>query len=183
MSRIGRTPVSIPEGVEINYDDQAFKVRGPKGELQFQINPKINLETKDRQIYLTLKSEDRESKSLYGLSRTIISNMVRGVSNGFQKVLEIQGVGYRAQVQKDKLVLQLGFSHPVEVKIPEGLEVQVEGNNVVIIKGIDKEKVGDFAAKIRRIRPVEPYKGKGIRYRGEKVRRKTGKAGKVGSRK
>jgi large subunit ribosomal protein L6 len=179
MSRIGIKPINIPANVEvsINKDNYAV-VKGPKGTLEQQLPKSMIIEIQDTEITVSRPSEIKEHKSLHGLTRTLISNMVVGVTEGYQKVLEIVGVGYRAQKQGSKLVLNLGFSHPVEMEDPNGIETAVEGNNKILVKGIDKQQVGNYAAVIRDWRKPEPYKGKGIKYSNEVVRRKAGKTGK-----
>ena len=180
MSRIGRQPVTVPANVTITVGDDNFvSVKGPRGELSRQFPATIALNRDEGVINLTRPNDDGPQRSLHGLSRSLLSNMVVGVTDGFTKVLEVQGVGYRAQMQGSNLQLALGFSHPVIVSPPEGITFAVEGPRVNV-SGIDKEKVGQVAANIRKLRPPEPYKGKGIRYSGERVRRKAGKAGKVG---
>lgn len=178
MSRIGKLPITIPNGVTVTINGQTVMVKGPKGELQHTVNPEIKVEQNENQIVLTARNDSQEARSLYGLNRTLVANLVIGVTDGFKIRLEIQGVGYRANVQGNKLVLSLGFSHPVEHPIPNGIEVKMdeESKNVIIVTGIDKQLVGQQAAVIRGYRKPEPYKGKGIRYEGEYVRRKTGKA-------
>lgn len=181
MSRIGKRPVPIPPGVEVTIDEQTnhVVVKGPKGTLERTFPKPIRFTREDGQIIVTRPNDERRNRALHGLCRTLLDNMVVGVSQGFTKTLEIQGVGYRAQLQGSNLQLSLGFSHPVVVQPPPGISFEVEGQRVHV-KGIDKELVGQVAANIRRIRPPEPYKGKGVRYVGERVRRKAGKAGKVG---
>ncbi len=180
MSRIGRQPVTVPANVTLTVGDgNVVSVKGPKGELTRQFPATIALTRDEGVINLTRPSDDGKQRSLHGLSRTLLNNMVVGVTEGFTKVLEVQGVGYRAQMQGSNLQLALGFSHPVVVAPPAGISFVVEGPRVSI-QGIDKEAVGQVAANIRKLRPPEPYKGKGIRYSGERVRRKAGKAGKVG---
>lgn len=179
MSRIGKLPIDIPSGVEVKIaDNNKVTVKGPNGILEKQLPVEINIELKDNQLVVTRPNDLKKFKSLHGLTRTLLANMVEGVTKGYQKVLEINGVGYRAQKQGKKLVLSLGYSHPVEMEDPSGLESVVEGQNKIIVKGIDKEKVGQFAAEIRFKRPPEPYKGKGIKYVDEVIRRKEGKTGK-----
>lgn len=180
MSRIGKAPIDIPDKVEVSIDNatNTVTVKGPKGTLSREIRPEISVALEDKQIVVTRKSEDRKSRSLHGLSRTLINNMVLGVSEGFTKNLELVGVGYRAQVQGNKLNMTLGFSNPVVMDIPDGIEVKVDANTKIAIAGFDKQLLGDFTASIRSMRPPEPYKGKGVRYAGERVRRKAGKAGK-----
>jgi len=178
MSKIGKNPIEIPKEVEVKQIDHELKVLGPKG-LTFQkINPEIKVDIKRGKILVSLKrdysSSPKKIKSLWGLYRTLINNAVIGVSKGFEKKLEIRGVGYKAKVQNDELVLNLGFSHPVKMKTPEGIDFSVD-KNIIAVSGVDKEKVGRIAAKIRDIRSVEPYKGKGVRYLGEQVKRKEGK--------
>lgn len=178
MSRIGRKPVAIPAGVEVSLDGQTLTVKGPKGTLTKTFHNRMNIAVENNEIVVTRPSDVKEDRSLHGLTRTLISNMVEGVTNGFKKELEINGVGYRAAKSGKKLTLTLGYSHPVEMEDPEGIESIVEGTNKIIVKGIDKEKVGQFAAEIRTKRPPEPYKGKGIKYSDEHIRRKVGKTGK-----
>ncbi len=177
MSRIGKKPVNIDSKVKVNIDNNVIYVEGPKGKLNFTIPQGINIEIKDSQITIKRLSEEKKICALHGLTRAIVNNMVVGVKDGFQKDLEIVGVGYRAQVQGKKLVLQLGFSHPVEYPIPGGITIEVPKPTNIIIKGIDKQLVGEAAAEIRSYYPPEPYRGKGIRYKGEYVRKKAGKAG------
>ncbi len=174
MSRVGKKPILIPQGVTIKIDGQKIMVSGPKGELERKVRPEIKVELKDNQIILSLQSESKQAAAFWGLFRSLIFNMVEGVVNGFEKKLEMHGLGYRASKEGEDLVLQVGFSHPVKIDVPDGISFAVE-KNIVIVSGIDKEKVTQMAAKIRKVRPPEPYKGKGIRYQGEKVRRKTGK--------
>ncbi len=180
MSRIGRQPVTVPSNVTLTVGDgNVVSVKGPKGELTRQFPATISLNRDEGVINVTRPNDEGKQRSLHGLSRTLLNNMVVGVTDGFTKVLEVQGVGYRAQMQGSNLQLALGFSHPVIVAPPAGISFVVEGPRVSI-QGIDKELVGQVAANIRKLRPPEPYKGKGIRYSGERVRRKAGKAGKVG---
>jgi large subunit ribosomal protein L6 len=174
MSRIGKQPVEIPDKVTADIKDGEFKVKGPKGELNFQIRPEIEVAVKDNQIITSIKKESKQSKAFWGLTRSLIFNTVKGVSEGFQKQLEIQGVGYRAKIEGDGLVIEVGFSHPVNIKKPEGIEFSVS-KNIITVSGIDKQLVGETSAQIRAVRPPEPYKGKGIRYVGEEVIRKVGK--------
>ena len=179
MSRIGVKPVNIPANVEVKIDNNNYAVvKGPKGTLEQQLPKSMIIDVKGTEITVSRPSEQKEHKSLHGLTRTLINNMVVGVTDGYQKVLEIVGVGYRAQKQGNKLVLNLGFSHPVEMEDPKGIETAVEGTNKIIVKGIDKQQVGNYAAVIRDWRRPEPYKGKGIKYTDEVVRRKAGKTGK-----
>ena len=180
MSRIGRQPITVPANVKITVSEANFvAVRGPKGELQRQFPPSIKLNREDGVVNVTRPNDEGKQRALHGLSRTLLSNMVTGVTTGFTRTLEVQGVGYRAQMQGSNLQLALGFSHPVIVTPPAGITFTVEGPRINV-EGIDKERVGQVAANIRKLRPPEPYKGKGIRYQGERVRRKAGKAGKVG---
>lgn len=174
MSRIGKQPIQIPQGVEVTIKDMNVMVKGPKGELVQEIRPEIKVEIKDNEILVTEKEDTKKTRAFWGLSRALIANMVHGTTNGFEKQLEIQGVGYKAVMEGENLVLSVGFSHLVNIKCPEGIKFAVE-KNIIIITGIDKGKVGQIAAKIRAVRPPEPYKGKGIRYKGEEVRRKAGK--------
>ncbi|MFP4132727.1 MAG: 50S ribosomal protein L6 [Halothece sp.] len=178
MSRIGKLPIPVPEKVEITIDDTMIKVKGPKGELEQTIPDFVTITQENSQILVNRVNDSRKARERHGLARTLIANMVHGVSKGFEQRLQIQGVGYRAQVQGRNLILNVGYSHPVEITPPEGLQIAVEKNTEIIISGINKELVGNLTAKIRAIRPPEPYKGKGIRYLGEQVRQKAGKAGK-----
>ncbi|MCR1898653.1 50S ribosomal protein L6 [Irregularibacter muris] len=178
MSRIGKLPIAIPEGVNAEIAGSTLTVKGPKGQLVKTFHKDMNIAIEDNEILVTRPSENKKHRSLHGLTRSLIDNMVNGVSKGFEKVLEINGVGYRAQKQGNKLVLSLGYSHPVEMVDPEGITVEVPANNKIIVKGIDKELVGLHAANIRKMREPEPYKGKGIKYENETIRRKEGKAGK-----
>lgn len=178
MSRIGKRPIPVPQTVTVTIDGQTVAVKGPKGELSHTLPSSIEVTQEGETLLVRRRNESRVARQMHGLSRTLVSNMVEGVSNGFQKRLEIQGVGYRAQVQDKTLSLSVGYSNPVQVNPPSGITLAVENNTNVIVSGIDKEIVGNIAAKIRDIRPPEPYKGKGIRYSGELVRRKAGKSGK-----
>lgn len=179
MSRIGLKPITIPSGVDIKISDNNFvEVKGPKGQLSEQLSPEMIINIEDGVLTVARPSENKKHRSLHGLTRTLIENMIIGVTEGYSKTLEIEGTGYRAAKQGKKLVLSLGFSHPVELEDPEGIEVEVPQANRIIVKGIDKQKVGNYAANIRSFREPEPYKGKGIRYQGEIVRRKVGKTGK-----
>lgn len=179
MSRIGKAPIELPRGVEVKVDGEIVTVKGPKGELQERISPDIKIEQSDGVLRVVRPTDQPRHRALHGLTRALIFNMVKGVSDGFQKTLEIHGVGYRAQLQGKELVLALGYSHPVNVSPPDGIEFEVDGTSKVIVKGISKQAVGQAAADVRKLRPPEPYKGKGIRYEGEYVRRKAGKAGKA----
>ena len=179
MSRIGRMPIAIPAGVTVTIaENNKVTVKGPKGTLERVLPAEMSIKEEDGQIIVTRPSDLKKMKSLHGLTRTLINTMIVGVTAGYEKKLEINGVGYRAQKQGKKLVLSLGYSHPVEMEDPEGLESTMEGQNVIIVKGIDKEKVGQYAAEIRDKRRPEPYKGKGIKYADEVIRRKVGKTGK-----
>ncbi|KAA0232031.1 MAG: 50S ribosomal protein L6 [Chloroflexi bacterium CFX7] len=180
MSRIGRQPITIEKSVEVTIGDGNFiRVKGPKGQLERQFPPSITFGHEDGRVVVTRPTDEGKQRALHGLSRTLLNNMVTGVTAGFTKTLEVQGVGYRAQLQGSNLQLALGFSHPVIVAPPPGITFAVEGPRIHV-QGIDKEQVGQVAANIRKLRPPEPYKGKGVRYMGERVRRKAGKAGKVG---
>ena len=178
MSRIGRHPVEVPAGVEVKIaENNVVTVKGPKGTLEKALPTEMSITMEDGHVVVTRPNDLKKMKSLHGLTRTLIQNMVTGVSQGYEKTLEVNGVGYRAQKQGKKLVLSLGYSHPVEMEDPEGLESAVDGNKIVV-KGIDKEKVGQYAAENRDKRRPEPYKGKGIKYADEVIRRKVGKTGK-----
>jgi large subunit ribosomal protein L6 len=176
MSRIGKKPVVIPKEVKVEVKDGLILVEGPKGSLSRALSYRITLENKDNQVLVKRATDTKMDKSLHGLYRSLIVGMVKGVTEGYTKELEIIGVGYKAQVQGDKLTLQLGFSHPVIFPIPEGIKIETPKQNLVIVRGIDKEKVGKVASEIRLICPPEPYKGTGIRYQGEYVKKKVGKA-------
>jgi len=179
MSRVGKMPIPLPQGVEVRIDGARVTVKGPKGELSRDLNPEMRVEQTDGQVTVSRPSEQPRHRAMHGLTRTLVANMVTGVSAGFSKTLELQGVGYRAQMQGQTLVLAIGYSHPVNVPPPPGIEFEVEGTSKITVKGINREHVGQAAADVRKIRPPEPYKGKGIRYTGEYVRRKAGKAGKA----
>lgn len=178
MSRIGKRPIPIPDKVTVIVNGQDISVKGPKGELSRTLPSGVVLEQENNQIVIQRRDDSRVSRERHGLCRTLVANMLEGVSKGFQKRLEIQGVGYRAQVQGRNLNMSLGYSHPVKFEPPPGIEFLVESNTNIVVSGIDKEVVGNIAAMIRNARPPEPYKGKGVRYSGEFVRRKAGKAGK-----
>ncbi|MBH8555757.1 50S ribosomal protein L6 [Nostocaceae cyanobacterium CENA357] len=182
MSRIGKRPITIPAKVQVAIDGTKVVVKGPKGELSRDLPINVTVSQEGEILQVNRRDESRTSRQLHGLSRTLVANMVEGVSQGFQRRLEIQGVGYRAQVQGRNLVLNMGYSHQVQIVPPEGIQFAVEGTTNVIVSGYDKEIVGNTAAKIRDVRPPEPYKGKGIRYAGEVVRRKAGKTGKSGKK-
>ena len=178
MSRIGKMPVDMPSGVDIKVDGSQVTVKGSRGELSRQFTDRVSFSVEDGVITVVREDDTRESRALHGLSRALLANMVHGVSEGFSKVLEIQGVGYRASLKGSDIELLVGFSHPVDVKAPKGITFEVPEPTRIVVSGIDKEQVGQVAADIRKVRPPEPYKGKGIRYAGEYVRRKAGKAGK-----
>lgn len=178
MSRIGKRPITVPDKVTVNIEGQNIKVKGPKGELERVLPSLVSVEQDGSTLSVKRQDDSRVSRQRHGLSRTLVSNMIDGVSKGFEKRLSIQGVGYRAQVKGKQLILNVGYSKPVEIDPPEGIQLAVENNTQVIVTGINKEVVGNVAARIRAVRPPEPYKGKGIRYLGEIVRRKAGKAGK-----
>ncbi len=179
MSRIGLKPISLPSGVEIKIDANNFvEVKGPKGQLSQQIDKDMDIKIEDGVLTVARPTENKNHKSLHGLSRTLLNNMVVGVTEGYVKTLDIVGTGYRAAKQGNKLVLTLGYSHPVEMEDPKGIETEVQGNNKILVKGIDKQQVGNYASKIRDWRKPEPYKGKGVKYTDEVIRRKVGKTGK-----
>ena len=178
MSRIGKQPVTVPAGVEVIIDGNTVTVKGPKGELAREFSPMMTIVQEGEEIIVSRPNDSREAKSLHGLTRTLVSNMVEGVSNGYSKKLQLVGVGYRAALKGKDLEMQLGFSHPVLVEAPENITFEVPSQTEIIVSGISKEQVGQVAANIRKWRKPEPYKGKGIRYEGEHVRRKVGKAGK-----
>lgn len=178
MSRVGRKPIPIPSGIDVKVDKNSVSIKGPKGQLKQDFHPRIGINVDAGNILVSRSSDDKLDRSLHGLTRSIISNMITGVTKGYEKALEISGVGYRAQVQGKSLMLTLGFSHPVEFKLPEGIDAAVDKQTNITIKGIDKYLVGQVAANIRSLKPPEPYKGKGIKYSNEVVRRKEGKAGK-----
>ena len=180
MSRIGRMPVSIPKGVQVDIRGNHVTVKGPKGELSRSFNPDMAISLQDGQIIVTRPTDDQQHRALHGLTRALLANMVTGVTKGYRKDLEVQGVGYRVEMRGKNLVLYVGFSHPVEIAPPSGITFDVESRGkTIMIEGIDKELVGEVAARVRRVRPPEPYKGKGIRYVGEYVRQKAGKGSKV----
>ncbi len=178
MSRIGKAPITVPDKVNVSLDGLTVTVKGPKGELSRTLPDGVTISQDGAQLLVVPTSENRRSRERHGLSRTLVANMVEGVSQGFTRKLEIIGVGYRAQVQGKKLVVSAGYSHPVEMVPPEGVTFAVENNTTVLVSGADKEVVGNEAAKVRAIRPPEPYKGKGIKYEGERILRKAGKTGK-----
>jgi large subunit ribosomal protein L6 len=175
MSRIGRQPIAIPDGVNVAVDPGRVTVNGPLGELTQNVPARITIEKEDGQLVCKRPTERGDDRALHGLTRSLVANMVEGVTNGFEKRLEIQGVGYRAALRGTALELNVGFSHPVVIDAPAGITFEVPAQNEIIVKGIDKQQVGEIAAEVRDMRPPEPYKGKGIRYQGEYVRRKVGK--------
>ncbi len=182
MSRIGNMPIEVPKGVTVDVDEGNFvAVSGPKGELAQQLSPRMSIDRDGDTITVSRPSDGRDDRAIHGLTRSLLANMVIGVTEGFEKRLEIQGVGYRAEMQGKQLLMRLGYSHDVIFDPPEGIEFVVEDNTKIIVRGADKQRVGQVAANIRVSRPAEPYKGKGVRYRGEQIRRKAGKAAKVGA--
>jgi len=190
MSRIGRAPISVPPQVQVTWtDENLVTVKGPKGQLSYQVDPELTLKLENGTITVARLSESKQHKAIHGLYRTLVNNMVEGVTKGYTKQLEIHGVGYRAAKVGENLVIQVGYSHPVEVRPPQGISFSIDGVDPATkatrlsVSGIDKQLVGEIAAQIRRVRKPEPYKGKGIRYAGEAIRRKAGKAGKVGGKK
>ncbi len=174
MSRIGKKPILIPAGVETKIQEWKVIVKGPKGELSREIRPEIKIEIKEGKIFVAPEINTKETKALWGLTRALIANMIKGVTEGYEKKLQLEGLGYRASLEKEDLVLQVGFTHPVKIKTPKGIKFLVE-KNIITVSGIDKELVGQITAKIRKVCPTEPYKGKGIRYVGEVIRKKAGK--------
>jgi large subunit ribosomal protein L6 len=182
MSRIGNRPIPVPQGVEVTINRNEVKIKGAKGELSRTFHPDMDITLNDGVLLVSRPTDNRIHRSLHGLTRSLLANMVEGVSKGFQRELELVGMGYRAQKSGDKLVLQVGYSHPVEIVPPPGISLNIEGVTKVTVSGIDKQLVGQVAAQIRAIKPPDPYVGKGIRYRGEKVQHKPGKAGKLGKK-
>lgn len=178
MSRIGRLPIAIPDGVEVKIDGQTVSAKGPLGTLSVTVRPEITVKLEDKTVVVTRNNEQRETRALHGLSRTLVANAINGVKTGFEKKLEIVGVGYRAQMQGTTLNLVLGYSHPINIEPPQGIKIEVDQNTKIRVSGADKRMVGDIAALIRSKRPPEVYKGKGIKYEGEHIRRKVGKTGK-----
>ena len=178
MSRIGKLPIEIPQGVEITISGQTISAKGPLGTESVTVREEILIKKEDNQVILTRRDEERKTRALHGLSRTLVANAINGVKTGFEKKLELQGVGYRAAMQGTTLNLQLGYSHPINIEPPAGITIAVEANTKITVKGSNKQTVGDVSAEIRSKRPPEVYKGKGVRYEGEYVRRKAGKAGK-----
>ncbi|MGK2850946.1 MAG: 50S ribosomal protein L6 [Candidatus Limnocylindrales bacterium] len=183
MSRIGRLPIAVPSSVDVTIDGRHLTVKGPKGTLSRDLHPDITVGREEDTLVVTRPTEQKTHKQLHGLTRTLVNNMVVGVTDGYRKGLEITGVGYRATLNGRKLTLNLGYSHPIEIDPPEGISFEVENPTRLAVVGIDKELVGQIAAKVRSTRKPEPYKGKGVRYAGEQIRRKAGKAGKVGGKK
>jgi large subunit ribosomal protein L6 len=183
MSRIGRLPIAIPAGVDVTIDGRLVTVKGPRGELSRELHPDIAVSREDGSIIVTRPTEQKVHKQLHGLTRTLVNNMVVGVTDGYRKGLEITGVGYRATKNGEKLQLSLGYSHPIEIDPPKGISFELENPTRLAVVGIDKELVGQVAAQVRATRKPEPYKGKGVRYAGEYIRRKAGKAGKIGGKK
>ncbi|MCK8602668.1 50S ribosomal protein L6 [Desulfoferrobacter suflitae] len=177
MSRVGKLPIQIPQGVSVSFNDQLLTVKGPKGSLTRNLSSLMDVEVGEQTIQVKRNDDSQKSRALHGLTRALVYNMVHGVSQGFSRVLEIHGTGYRADVQNDVLNLSLGYAHPVRFQLPEGIAAAVERQTIIRLEGIDKELIGQAAADIRALRPVEPYKGKGIRYSDERVYRKAGKAG------
>ena len=175
MSRIGRQPVAIPKGVQVTAQNGSVKVKGPKGELAMSLQPGVSLAVNESECVVKLERDDRNASAVYGLTRAMLANLVRGVGEGFSKSLEIQGTGYRAALDGKKLVLQLGYSHPVEYPVPDGVNIKVDTPTKLTVSGADKQQVGQVAAHIRGFRPPEPYKGKGVKYSGEYIFRKEGK--------
>ncbi len=177
MSRVGKKIITIPDKTTVDYKDRVIVVKGEKGTLTRTIHPAVDLEIKDNTIAVKIEHEDRKNRSLQGLTRSLVSNMVDGVSKGFERVLEIHGIGYRAEMKGKSIVLNLGYSHPIDFPLPDGIDATVDKNNVIRLTGIDKERVGQTAASIRKLRKPEPYKGKGIKYAEEYIQRKAGKTG------
>lgn len=175
MSRIGKKPVAVANGVEVKYADKSIEVKGPKGTLSFDMVGDINVELSDQEVTFTRKNDQKQNRALHGLYRSLLQNMVTGVSEGFTKKLEMVGVGYKAEMKGDMLFLSLGYSHPIVFNPPEGIKIEVPSQTVIIVNGIDKQVVGQVASKIRGFRKPEPYKGKGVKYSGEVIRRKAGK--------
>ena len=177
MSRIGKQPIDLPKGVEVTVDGNRVRVKGPKGELERRVRPEVAVTVEDGQVQVTRRSDSKQHRAYHGLTRALLANMVEGVSNGYRRALEIVGVGYRADKRGKKLVLNVGYSHEVEYPEPEGITLTTPSQTQIVVEGIDKQQVGQVAAELRAVRPPEPYKGKGIRYQGEQVRRKAGKTG------
>ncbi len=177
MSRIGKKPIPVPDKTQLTYKDRVLTVKGAKGTLSQTIHPAVDVAVEDGVVSVSCKKEDRQSKAFQGMTRSLINNMVIGVSKGFERVLEINGIGYRAELKGKQIVLSLGFSHPVEFNLPEGIAADIEKNTVIKLSGIDKDMLGRTAAKIRGFRPPEPYKGKGVKYAEERIQKKAGKTG------
>jgi large subunit ribosomal protein L6 len=177
MSRVGNQPIELPQGVEVKVDGDLVRVKGPKGELERRVRPEVAVKLEDGQVVVTRSSDQKQHRAYHGLTRALIANMVEGVSQGYRKALEIVGVGYRADKRGSSLVLNVGYSHEVEYPEPEGVSLTTPSQTQIVVEGIDKQKVGQVAAELRAVRPPEPYKGKGIRYEGEQIRRKAGKTG------
>ena len=177
MSRIGKKPIEIPAGVDVKIEKSHVTIKGPNGVLEYNVPERVGVKLSDNVLQVTRKNDEKKSCAMHGLARSLLANMVTGVTSGFQKKLEIVGVGYKSAIKGKSLVLNVGYSHQVEYPFPEGIEITCESATAIIVKGFDKQQVGQAAAEIRKVRPPEPYKGKGIRYSGERVRRKAGKAG------
>jgi large subunit ribosomal protein L6 len=177
MSRVGKKIITIPEKTSVDYKDRVIVVKGEKGTLTRTLHPAVDLEVQDNTISVTIELEDRKNRALQGLTRSLVANMVDGVSKGFERVLEIHGIGYRAEMKGKSIVLNLGYSHPIDFPLPDGIDATVDKNNVIRLTGIDKERVGQTAASIRKLRKPEPYKGKGVKYAEEYIQRKAGKTG------
>jgi len=177
MSRVGKKPIAIPEKIKVSYSNRVVTVQGEKGVLERSIHPSLDLKVEQGLISILMSTDDRKTRALQGLTRSLVNNMVTGVSKGFERVLEINGIGYRAEAKKNDIVFNLGYSHPINFNLPEGISVSIDKNNVITLTGIDKEKLGHVASAIRRLKPPEPYKGKGIKYANEHIRRKAGKTG------
>ncbi|MGA6927092.1 MAG: 50S ribosomal protein L6 [Desulfosarcina sp.] len=177
MSRVGKKPITIPDKTSIDYSDRQLVVKGEKGTLSRTLHPAVDLTIQENTISVTIDQDDRKNRSLQGLTRSLVANMVDGVSKGFERTLEINGIGYRAEMKGNAIVLNLGYSHPIDFELPDGISAAVDKNNVIRLTGIDKEKVGQTAASIRKLRKPEPYKGKGVKYAEEYIQRKAGKTG------
>ena len=177
MSRIGNQPITLPKGVDVKVDGARVRVKGPKGELEREVRPEVAVKVEDGEVVVTRELNTKQHRAYHGLTRALVANMVDGVSEGFQKTLEIVGVGYRADKRGNDLVLTVGYSHEVKYPAPQGIDISTPNQTTIVVAGIDKQKVGQVAAELRAVRPPEPYKGKGIRYQGEQVRRKAGKTG------
>ncbi len=177
MSRVGKKPISIPEKTEISYKDRVITVKGQKGTLTRSIHPSVDLDIKDKAVNVLMVTEDRRSRSFQGLTRSLVANMIHGVNKGFVRVLEINGIGYRAELKGNTIVFTLGYSNPIDFDLPEGISASIDRNTIIKLTGIDKEALGQTAAAIRQLRPPEPYKGKGIKYAEEHIRKKAGKTG------